>query len=297
MLESGLMPASCTVASATRHFAARLRGAGVQEVAGDVRRLVAGALRLSGSDVLRAPERVLTAAELQLLQAYVERRRKREPVSRILGERDFHGRTFAISPATLDPRPDSETVVTAALEIVRGEGWGSVPLRLLDVGTGSGCLLLSLLCELPHATGLGTDISAAALDTASLNGRRLGLERRVAWQCADGLERVAGPFHILVANPPYVRTAEIAGLEPEVRNFDPIEALDGGPDGLAVYRRLAQGSAGIVPNGWIVVEVGHDQAEEVAQLLSAAPGIDGNRIRIRCDVAGRPRCVAAKTLG
>ena len=152
----------------------------------------------------------------------------------------------------------------------------SQPLRILDVGTGSGCLLLTLLCELPQATGLGTDISAAALATASLNGRHLGLEQRVAWLHADGLENVAGPFHMLIANPPYVRTADLNGLEPEVRDFDPIEALDGGPDGLAMYRRLAQGIPDVVAAaGWVVLEVGHDQADLVAGLLGIGRGWDG----------------------
>ena len=230
-----------------RELTAQLARAGIEGAAGDVRRLAAAALGVSGAAVLMGPERVLTTAELQLLRAFVERRRQHEPVSRILGERDFYGRTFAISPATLDPRPDSETVIAAALEIAREEGWMSRPIRILDVGTGSGCLLLTLLCELPQATGLGTDISAAALDTASLNAGRLGLGRRVTWLRADGLESIAGPFHMLVANPPYVRTAEIPGLEPEVRDFDPTQALDGGPDGLAMYRRLMPRIADVTP--------------------------------------------------
>ena len=282
-----------------RELTAHLARAGIEGAGGDVRRLAAAALGVSGAAVLMGPDRVLTTAELQLLRAFVERRRQHEPVSRILGERDFYGRTFAISPATLDPRPDSETVIAAALEIAREEGWMSRPIRILDVGTGSGCLLLTLLCELPQATGLGTDISAAALDTASLNAGRLGLGRRVTWLRADALESIAGPFHMLVANPPYVRTAEIPGLEPEVRDFDPTQALDGGPDGLAMYRRLMPRIADVTPcGGWVVLETGHDQAADVAALLaSKEAGMDVARIRIHHDVAGRRRCVAARTLG
>ena len=282
-----------------RELTAHLARAGIEGAGGDVRRLAAAALGVSGAAVLMEPEQVLTTAELQLLRAFVERRRQREPVSRILGERDFYGRTFAISPATLDPRPDSETVIAAALEIAREEGWMSRPIRILDVGTGSGCLLLTLLCELPQAAGLGTDISAAALDTASLNAGRLGLDRRVTWLRADGLESIAGPFHMLVANPPYVRTTEIPGLEPEVRDFDPIQALDGGPDGLAMYRSLVPKIADVTPSGgWVVLEVGHDQAADVAALLaSKEAGMDVARIRIHHDVAGKRRCVAARTLG
>ena len=282
-----------------RELTAHLTRAGIEGAGGDVRRLAAAALGVSGAAVLMEPDRVLTTAELQLLRAFVERRRQHEPVSRILGERDFYGRTFAICPATLDPRPDSETVIAAALEIAREEGWTSRSIRILDVGTGSGCLLLTLLCEMPQATGLGTDISAAALDTASLNAGRLGLDRRVTWLRADGLESIAGPFHMLVANPPYVRTAEIPGLEPEVRDFDPAQALDGGPDGLAMYRRLVPRIADTIPSGgWVVLEVGHDQAADVAALLaSKEAGMDVARIRLHHDAAGKRRCVAARTLG
>jgi release factor glutamine methyltransferase len=297
-LEAGQAQPSPTVAAVMRELAAQLASAGIEEAGGDVRRLAAGALGVSSADILKAPERVLTTAQVQLLRGYAERRRRREPVSRILGERDFYGRTFAISPATLDPRPDSETVLAATLEVVREEGWLSQPLRILDVGTGSGCLLLTLLCELPQATGLGTDISTAALAVASCNARRLGLEERVSWQQADGLENIAGAFHVLVSNPPYVRTADIAALQPEVRSFEPVAALDGGPDGLAVYRALLPRVAHVVaPGGWVVLEVGHDQADRVVALLTSEnTGMDGARIRVRRDVAGKRRCVAARTL-
>ena len=288
-----------TVAAAMRELSAQLERAGIDEAGGDVRRLVAGALGISGADILRAPERTLTVTELQILRGYAERREQREPVSRILGERDFYGRTFAISPATLDPRPDSETIIAAALEIAREEDWLSQTLRILDVGTGSGCLLLTLLCELPHATGLGTDISPSALETAAHNARRLGVEDRAAWLHADALESVSGPFHILVANPPYVRTPDIAQLEPEVRDFDPIDALDGGPDGLLMYRRLGGGIPNVIAaGGWIVLEVGYDQADAVAALIrSGNANIAAESVRIGLDVAGKRRCVAAKTLG
>lgn len=297
--DTGQAGSSPTVGSTVGDLTKQLARAGIEGAGGDVRRLVAGALGVSGADLLRAPERVLTDAELKLLQTYVDRRQLREPVSRILGVRDFYGRSFAVSSATLDPRPDSETVIATALEIAREEDWMSQPLRILDVGTGSGCLLLTLLCELPQATGLGTDISEAALTTAAHNARRLGLEQRVAWHPADGVESVTGPFHMLVANPPYVRTADLDGLEPEVRDFDPIEALDGGPDGLAIYRRLARRMADVVAApGWVVLEVGHDQADVVAALIeSEGPGMGGARIRISRDVAGKRRCVAARTLG
>jgi release factor glutamine methyltransferase len=295
-IELGTTQCAHTVASALRQFGGELRLAGIAEAAGDMRRLVGAALHLSSADLLREPERALSDAEVLMLRGYVERRKRREPVSRILGRRDFYGRTFVISAATLDPRPESETLITAALELIREEAWQSHPLRLLDVGTGSGCLLLTLLCELANATGVGSDISASALETARENAVRLGLAHRASWLQADALEPVAGPFHMLVANPPYIRTGEIAGLEPEVRDFDPVQALDGGFDGLAIYRRLLPEVPRLAPQGWVVLEVGHDQAEAVSGLLANQPGIDGERIRIRYDVAGKRRCVAARTL-
>lgn len=289
-------PAPHTIGSALRQLTADLARAGIEDAGGDVRRLVAAVLDLPSVAVLSRPERALSAAQFATLQRYVARRATREPVSRILGQRDFYGRTFAISPATLDPRPDSETLIVAALDIARDEGWASQPLRILDVGTGSGCLLLTLLCELPGAHGTGTDISNGALEIARENARRLGVADRVDWLQADALEKVAGPFHMLVANPPYVRTAEIAHLEAEVRNFDPRQSLDGGAHGLAVYRRLVPRIKSVIPNGWTVLEVGHDQADEVAALLaSALRGIDASDIRILRDVSGKQRCVAVKT--
>jgi release factor glutamine methyltransferase len=281
-----------------RSLTIELARAGIDGAGGDVRRLMAAVLGLPPAVLLREPERAIGAEEARTLRGYVARRAGHEPVSRILGKRDFYGRSFVISEATLDPRPESETVVAAALEIARGEGWMHRPLRVLDVGTGSGCLLLSLLCELPEAHGVGTDISGRALAVARANAGRLGVADRVTWLKADALVNVHGPFHMLITNPPYVRTAEIAGLDREVRDFDPPSALDGGADGLAVYRRLAPRICDAVPDGWVVVEVGHDQADAVIALFAAhAVGSGADAIRVRRDIAGRRRCVAMKTRG
>lgn len=287
-----------TIGSALRALTAVLTRAGIEGAGNDVRRLMAAVLGVPGASVLSSPERALTSGQFETLRHHVERRARHEPVSRILGERDFYGRTFAISPATLDPRPDSETLIAAVLDIVREEGWRGKPLRILDVGTGTGCLLLTLLAELPHARGTGTDVSAAALDVAGANAHRLGLAQRAMWQQADAIEISLGRFDIFVANPPYVRTAEIAHLDPEVRNFDPHLALDGGADGLGLYRRLIPGIPSVIPNGWAVLEVGHDQADAVMALLSSCiPGMDSTRLRIHRDVVGKRRCVAVKTRG
>jgi len=284
-----------TLHAALRHAAAELRRAGIEDPGNDARRLAAAALGLTGAQVLGQPERQLNPREVERLDGCVARRAAHEPVSRILGERDFFGRTFAIGPATLDPRPDSETLIVATLELLRAEDRLNAPLRILDVGTGSGCLLVTLLCELPHASGVGTDTSVAALEVAQSNAHRLGLEQRCQWLAADVLDGVAGPFDILVSNPPYIPTGEIARLDPEVRLFDPHAALDGGEDGLRVFRRLAAEAADVVENGWIVLEVGHDQADAVADLMRA--GATGRRavdIRYYRDVAGRRRCVATR---
>jgi release factor glutamine methyltransferase len=268
-----------------------LARAAIEEAGGDVRRLVAAVLDAPAAAVLSEPGRVLTDTQLATLERLVARRANREPVSRILGTRDFYGRPFTISPATLDPRPESETLIAAALQIAREEGWERP--HILDVGTGCGCLLLTLLCELGSASGTGTDISGEALAVARANASRLGVEHRASWLGADVLETVSGPFHILIANLPYVRSSEIERLEPEVRCFDPILSLDGGIDGLALYRRLAPRLQSVVPNGWLVLEVGFDQADAVLSIISD----NVEQTRVHLDVAGKRRCVAAKTRG
>ena len=280
-----------SLGAALRQATVLLRAAGIEGAGNDARRLLCAVLGLSAAQVLARPERLMASEDAEKFSRCIARRVAREPVSRILGEREFHGRAFAISPATLDPRPDSETLIGAVLELVASEGWRARPLRILDIGTGSGCLLLTLLAELPEASGVGTDISAAALSVARANGRRLGVAHRAQWLAADGLEAIRGTFDILVSNPPYIPTAEIAGLDPEVRCFDPPSALDGGADGLRFFHRLAASIAGVVPNGWAVLEMGHDQADEVGALL-ASRGLEN--LGFYLDVAGMRRCVAAR---
>ena len=285
-----------TIRAAIAHFTRQLTSAGVPDAASDVRRLLAETLALSPAALLASPERALTHDEHARVAANMARRANREPVARILGMREFYGRPFAISPAVLDPRPDTETLITAALEIVAAEGWQQTPLRILDVGTGSGCLLVTLLCELPHATGIGTDVSTAALEIAHANAARHGVAGRAKFVEADALEIQSGPVHLLVTNPPYVRTSEIVTLDPEVRAHDPMLALDGGADGLDIYRRLAPRIGAAVPDGWFICEVGYDQASEVAGLLGAELGREqAPQISIYPDLAGRNRCVAVRT--
>jgi release factor glutamine methyltransferase len=295
MLETPTDAICGTRAAALRRAAAELRRAGIANAGDDARRLLAWVLGLSGAQMLSGSDLLLTAEQSRAFEACVARRGGREPVARIIGAREFYGRSFTVTPATLDPRPDSETLIEAILGLLGREGrpW---PLRILDVGTGTGCLLLTLLAELPNATGVGTDISEAALGVARENGCRLGLGDRVEWLARDVLEGIEGPFDILVSNPPYVRSGDIANLEPEVRSFDPRLALDGGDDGLHFFRRLSRRAAAIVPDGWIALEVGYDQADAVAALLRAnIPDLAPGAIDIRRDVTGTRRCVAART--
>lgn len=223
----------------------------------------------------------------------VTRRLAGEPLSRILGWREFWSLTLALSPDTLDPRPDTETLVDAGLDALAavGDGFGR-PLRLLDLGTGTGCVLLALLTERPEAIGLGVDIAPGAVITARANARALGLEGRALFVVGDWTAAVRGPFDLVVSNPPYIPTGDLAGLDRAVRAHDPRRALDGGPDGLAAYRRLAAGVPPVLaPGAALAVEVGIGQAEAVATLFAAA-GLTVEAIRP--DLAGIPRCVTAR---
>jgi release factor glutamine methyltransferase len=287
--------AALTIGAARHWGLAILSAAGIDSAGLDVRRLLAAALDLREAQLLARPECDVCSERAQRFAAFIERRRRREPVSRIIGAREFYGRSFAVSPATLDPRPESETLIETTLELVRQEGWTSAPLRILDVGTGTGCLILTLLSELRQATGLGTDLSEAALGVARNNAAGLGLTERVRWRATDLLENVDEQFHILVSNPPYLTTAELAAAEPEVRRFDPPLALDGGVDGLAIFRRLSKGIGKVVRSGWIVLEVGHDQADRVAEIMQPVAGGRLEELRFTRDVAGRRRCVAVRT--
>jgi release factor glutamine methyltransferase len=221
------------------------------------------------------------------------RRCRREPVSRILGERAFFGRSFKITEATLDPRPDSETLVELALDLADADGWRLRPIRILDVGTGSGSLLATLLAALPLATGLGTDINARTLEVAADNARRHGVAGRAEFQQRDAFDGIESPFDLVICNPPYVATGEISGLAPEVRDYDPREALDGGSDGLDVFRKILPVLSRVLPCGWAIFEVGAGQAEAVATLLrrSVPEARQGPLLR-REDLGGHTRCVA-----
>jgi release factor glutamine methyltransferase len=227
------------------------------------------------------------------LQDGIARRLAREPVSRIVGMREFYGRAFLVDRHTLDPRPDTETAIDAALDMVARNGWDGRRLRLLDLGTGTGCILLTLLAELPLAEGAGTDKSLGALALAAENARRLRVADRAAFVAGDWLAPLGGAFDLILANPPYLTAAEMAALPGEV-TYDPRFALDGGPDGLDAYRRIAaEAGQRLRPGGLILLEIGSTQAEAVLELLSAA-GLSAGENAVRHDLAGRPRCVVVR---
>lgn len=272
-----------------------LDGAGIEGAARDARLLLIEALGISGTDLLREPARRLSEAEAGRLADFARRRAGHQPVSRILGTRGFYGRSFHITPATLDPRPCTETVVEAALEIAEREGWRAMPIRILDIGTGSGALLVTLLAELPLATGVGTDISEAALAVAQGNAERLGVARRATFLKRRTLEGIEGTYDLLVSNPPYIPTGEIAALDPDVRDFDPLGALDGGADGLDLYRAIAAGLKDCVPAGWSLVEVGAGQASDVESIFRRAGGAAIRETRQWKDLGQHTRCVAVRT--
>jgi release factor glutamine methyltransferase len=277
-----------TVDQALADATVRLRAAGVEAARRDAGLLLGAALG-TGLDTLRArPERPVGATEQAAFAALVARRARREPVSRILGTREFWSLPFKITPATLDPRPDSETVVAAVLARI---GDRSAPLAILDLGTGSGCLLLALLAELPAAYGLGIDLSEAALRTARENAAALGLAGRASFVCGAWAAAVGGAWQVIVSNPPYILTDDLRDLAPEVQGYDPHLALDGGADGLEAYRALAPEIARLIaPGGLAALEIETVQSEAVETLLRAAGLSVLGRDR---DLAGRDRCVLA----
>jgi len=269
-MQAPVLEMTTSVAGARRELAAAFRDAGLESPELDARILVGFALGLDHAGLTVAAERRITSREAQAIAALGQRRLARESIAVIVGYKEFWGLRFQVGPATLVPRPDTETVVEAALRALDAQGLRRSPLRIADLGTGSGCLLLALLSELPNARGIGTDISNPALEIARQNARALDLAQRTQFVRGNFADTLAGEFDLIVSNPPYVATQAIADLAPEVRH-EPRAALDGGPDGLSAYRTIAADAARVLrPGGVLVLEVGIGQASPVADLLSAA---------------------------
>jgi release factor glutamine methyltransferase len=270
-----------------------LLAAQVPEPRRAARALVALALELPNDAVLRWPDRLVSDVEQARAEALLARRLAGEPLSRIRGEREFWSLPFRLSPATLDPRPDSETLIAAALRLFPDR---QARLRILDLGTGSGCLLLSLLTEYQQAWGVGIDLAPLAAATAAANAQALGLTDRAAflgadWTTALRTENTAR-FDLVVSNPPYIPAEDIAELSPEVRVYDPRLALDGGSDGLAAYQRMIPEFKRLLrPGGWGLLEIGAGQADAVADMCMKCGVLVTDVIS---DLAAHPRIVIVK---
>ncbi len=241
------------------------------------------------------PEKILSEEVVTGIMHAAKRRCAREPVSRIIGEREFWGLDFMLSASTLDPRPDTETLVQAALDAAAKHA-SSEPLSILDIGTGSGCILIALLHEMRDAKGVGSDRNLECLRIAKANARRHKLGRRASFVCTSWLDGLSGCFDIIVSNPPYIPSKVISSLEPEVSSYDPHGALDGGCEGLDAYRsivpRLAQH---LKPGGWVLFEVGAGQAPDVCAMFQAeGNGKTYGEAHQRPDLAGNIRCIATQ---
>lgn len=267
------------IAAALGLISARLAQAGVEAPRREARLILAAALGLDAAGLLTADE-----ADPALFEPLLRRREAREPLAYITGRREFWGMTFAVSSATLIPRPDSETLIEAIL--------GREPRRILDLGTGTGCLLLAALHENPSAFGVGVDMSAAAAALAARNAAALGLGDRAVFLAGDWAGAINGRFDLVLCNPPYIESHDIRGLMPEVAQYEPILALDGGADGAAAYRRIiAALPALMAENAACLLELGAGQSDMVRQLAAGA----GFACEIRPDLAGIGR-VAILTL-
>ncbi len=276
---------------AQRLLTQMLIAAGVESAALDARLILCAALGVDHAALVRDPDQPI-GISAEKMAALASRRLVREPLSRILGRREFCGLDFVLNPAVLDPRPDTEILIEAvlgALAMRRDD-----PLRILDLGTGTGAILAALLMRLPQTFGIGIDISEAACRVARSNLESLGLAPRSAVLCGDWARSLRGAFDAIVANPPYVARGVIQTLAPEVRDHDPVLALDGGEDGLAAYREIIPSLADLLaPDAIVALEIGAGQAFDSARIL------DSNgfaNIGMHCDLAGHERVVMARCI-
>jgi release factor glutamine methyltransferase len=285
MIAMSAVPAM-TIGDALNRATSRLSEAGINRPQAEARILLEAASGRGRGQIIAFPEHRLTAEQQGMFDTLVSRRCAREPISRILGNREFWSLRFALGPATLDPRPDSETLVAAVLARIPDRNG---KIAILDLGTGTGCLLLALMSELPQAIGVGIDIDAAARDLAAANAVALGLSARTAFQRGDWARDISAQFDVIVSNPPYIESTSIDGLAPEVAQFDPRGALDGGPDGLSAYRALLpQAAQRLKSGGLVALEIGAGQGPAVRALATEAGLTDLGSAQ---DLAGIERCL------
>lgn len=283
------MPETLTIGALLADAVARLKYACIDTPRLDAVLLLAQASGLSGDRIRMSPELAVSADVAAAFEALLLRRLDYEPISQIQGVREFWSLEFRVTRDVLDPRPDSETLVAGVLAALADR---QAPLRLVDFGTGSGCLLLSLLHELPQATGLGVDLSPAAIEIARENAERLGLAERTAFRVASWGQGLEGSFDVLIGNPPYIESDIVPGLAPEVTTYEPLIALDGGADGLVAYRALMPDLARLAaPGALVALEIGMGQDVAVSRLLAGA-GFGG--IAVLPDLAGIERVITGR---
>lgn len=272
----------------------QFEAAGIDTAGLDARLLVQHVGGLSHSDIIAKPHHELSPEETEALTILLQRRLKREPLSRLIGETEFWSLPFQISSDTLDPRPDTETLIEHALHMIGARK--ATPLRLLDLGTGTGCILLSLLHELPEATGLGVDLNPGAVEIARKNALNLSLENRAKFQQSDWFSTIDGKFDVILSNPPYIPECDLAHLMPEVRDFDPVLALNGGETGLFPYEIIFKQAINYLKqDGILIFEFGQNQEKQLIDLLNKSPiGCFIETLEQRSDLAGIIRTIGVK---
>ncbi|MEM7633960.1 MAG: peptide chain release factor N(5)-glutamine methyltransferase [Pseudomonadota bacterium] len=281
----------CEAQKLHRDIADRLRAAGMDTAMLDGRLIIQHVTGLSDIDLIARPQTPVSDKHIAQIEKMVARRQAGEPVSRLTGCKGFFGRDFKVAPVTLDPRPDTEVLVETALRLL-GRPHGEASARVLDIGTGTGAIVITLLAEVPSVTGVATDMSQDALEVCRSNAIALGVDDRLETVCTNWARDVTGQFDLVASNPPYIASHEIAGLAANVRDYDPGLALDGGADGLDAYRAIFSQVAGLLrPDGHVVVEFGKGQHEEVVQIA----GREGFALIDDCsglmrDLAGVIRC-------
>jgi release factor glutamine methyltransferase len=280
-----------TVAQTRRALTRQFRDAGIGSPELDARVLIGHVLGLDHAGLIAEAAQPVLAADLERVESVARRRLAGEPVARITGTREFWGLPFIVTPDVLVPRPETETVVETALALIGPDRTAAA--RILDIATGSGAILLALLSELPNARGAGTDIDQNALRVARRNATELGLADRAEFVASNYGSALSGRFDLVVSNPPYIATSDIATLDRDVRDYDPRLAVDGGPDGLSAYRAIAADAVRLLaPGGTLVLEIGQGQANDVMQLLTRAELVPVGEPRR--DLAGIARVLAAQ---
>ncbi len=284
------LDASTARAEALASIVESFQRSGIEDPKREAGITLSAASNVSPIALIVAPREPLGSAARRV-EEFAARRAAGEPLSRIVGKREFWGLELAISPQVLDPRPETETIVEASLRLLGDRR--EEPLRVLDLGVGSGALMCALLSEFAHARGVGVDISAGAANVARSNIEACGLAERAEIRLGDWTRGLEGPFDLIVSNPPYIRSADLLRLPREVRNFDPRLALDGGADGLDAYRRILPGSRSLLSGGaWLMVEIGASQAADVLAIAERCGFVDASTEK---DLSGLDRVVVARS--